>query len=158
VCFAISMKVIRLLHLGQFTVRIGSAKRRRFTLECGVSTQLIGVAVIPAFVVSISSVYIVAYLLIARIVEPAETAVTRQPLCKHATVPEPSRRNLRKQRMEELLEAVFYMWSVPKLHKDSIWCCELKDRMDSGSNTSTVALRVVGDDEKGTQCLGGMTG
>jgi hypothetical protein len=27
-------------------------------------------------------------------------------------------------------------------------------RMESGSNTSTVALRVVGGEEKGTQCLG----
>jgi hypothetical protein len=26
--------------------------------------------------------------------------------------------------------------------------------MEANSNTSTVALRVVGDDEKGTQCLG----
>jgi hypothetical protein len=26
-------------------------------------------------------------------------------------------------------------------------------RMEAGSNTSTVALRVVGGDEKGTQCL-----
>jgi hypothetical protein len=30
--------------------------------------------------------------------------------------------------------------------------------MEAGSNTSTVALRVVGGDEKGTQCLGGITG
>jgi hypothetical protein len=27
-------------------------------------------------------------------------------------------------------------------------------RVEAGSNTSTVALRVVGGDEKGTQCLG----
>jgi hypothetical protein len=27
-------------------------------------------------------------------------------------------------------------------------------RVEVGSNVSTVALRVVGDDEKGTQCLG----
>jgi hypothetical protein len=26
--------------------------------------------------------------------------------------------------------------------------------MEAGSNTSTVALRVIGGDEKGTQCLG----
>jgi hypothetical protein len=29
----------------------------------------------------------------------------------------------------------------------------LKTRVEAGSNTSTVALRVVGGDEKGTQCL-----
>jgi hypothetical protein len=28
------------------------------------------------------------------------------------------------------------------------------DRVEAGSNTSTVALRVVGGDEKGTECLG----
>jgi hypothetical protein len=27
-------------------------------------------------------------------------------------------------------------------------------RVEAGSNTSTVAIRVVGGDEKGTQCLG----
>jgi hypothetical protein len=27
-------------------------------------------------------------------------------------------------------------------------------RVEAGSNTSTVALRIVGGDEKGTQCLG----
>jgi hypothetical protein len=31
-------------------------------------------------------------------------------------------------------------------------------RVEAGSNTSTVALRVVGGDEKGTQCLGGIIG
>jgi hypothetical protein len=30
----------------------------------------------------------------------------------------------------------------------------LSARMEAGSNTSTVALRVVGGDEKGSQCLG----
>jgi hypothetical protein len=28
-----------------------------------------------------------------------------------------------------------------------------RSRVEAGSNTSAVALRVVGDDEKGTQCL-----
>jgi hypothetical protein len=31
---------------------------------------------------------------------------------------------------------------------------KLEARKEAGSNTSTVALRVVGGDEKGTQCLG----
>jgi hypothetical protein len=30
----------------------------------------------------------------------------------------------------------------------------LKSHVEAGSNTSTVALRDVGGDEKGTQCLG----
>jgi hypothetical protein len=39
---------------------------------------------------------------------------------------------------EELLEEVFSVRSAP---------------LEVGSNNSTVALRVVGGDEKGTQCL-----
>jgi hypothetical protein len=31
-------------------------------------------------------------------------------------------------------------------------------RVEAGSNISTVSLPVVGGDEKGTQCLGGITG
>jgi hypothetical protein len=34
--------------------------------------------------------------------------------------------------------------------RNSVFNC----RVEAGSNTSTVALRVVGGDEKGTQCLG----
>jgi hypothetical protein len=30
----------------------------------------------------------------------------------------------------------------------------VESRVEAGSNTSTVALQVVGDDEKGLQCLG----
>jgi hypothetical protein len=37
---------------------------------------------------------------------------------------------------------------------ESIVRCELISRVEAGSNTSTVALLVVGGDEKGTQCLG----
>jgi hypothetical protein len=29
-----------------------------------------------------------------------------------------------------------------------------ESRVEAGSNTSTIALRVVGGDEKGTRCLG----
>jgi hypothetical protein len=32
--------------------------------------------------------------------------------------------------------------------------CPKSARVEAGSNTSIVALRVVGGDEKGTQCLG----
>jgi hypothetical protein len=34
------------------------------------------------------------------------------------------------------------------------WMLEKHSRVEAGSNTSTVALRVVGGDEKRTQCLG----
>jgi hypothetical protein len=33
-------------------------------------------------------------------------------------------------------------------------CDTIPTRVEAGSNTSTVALRVVGGDEKGIQCLG----
>jgi hypothetical protein len=36
----------------------------------------------------------------------------------------------------------------------SPYMCLHKSRVEAGSNTSTVALRVVGGDEKGTHCLG----
>jgi hypothetical protein len=44
----------------------------------------------------------------------------------------------------------FSTWSVPRCYKQD----QLAPRVQAGSNTSTVALRVVGRDEKGTQCLG----
>jgi hypothetical protein len=34
-----------------------------------------------------------------------------------------------------------------------MWSPENSSRVEAGSNTSTVALRVVGGSEKGTQCL-----
>jgi hypothetical protein len=47
-------------------------------------------------------------------------------------------------------EAVFSVGAAPRLHNEE----KLKARVEAGSNTSTVALRVVGGDEKGTRCLG----
>jgi hypothetical protein len=44
--------------------------------------------------------------------------------------------------IEELLVAVFSILSDTKLYSES-------SRMEAGSITSTVALRVIGDDEKG---------
>jgi hypothetical protein len=44
------------------------------------------------------------------------------------------------------------MWSVQKSYLEDNWVNEA--RVEAGSNTSTVALRVVGGDGKGTQCLG----
>jgi hypothetical protein len=34
------------------------------------------------------------------------------------------------------------------------WALKSSPRVEAGPNTSTIALRVVGGDEKGTQCLG----
>jgi hypothetical protein len=52
--------------------------------------------------------------------------------------------------IELLLEAVFCVRCVQRCYKEDNW----GSRVKMGSNTSTVALRVVGGDEKGTQCLG----
>jgi hypothetical protein len=50
----------------------------------------------------------------------------------------------------QLLEAVFSMRSAPRLLKESVLKLEGRDsRVEAGSNTSTVALRVVGGDKKG---------
>jgi hypothetical protein len=51
--------------------------------------------------------------------------------------------------VEDLLEAVFSVLSVPRLYiEDQL---PLGDtRVEAGSNTSTVTLRVVGGDEKGS--------
>jgi hypothetical protein len=47
------------------------------------------------------------------------------------------------------------MRSGPTLHKKAEleFSVSRGTSVDAGSNTSTVALRVVGDEEKGTQCL-----
>jgi hypothetical protein len=53
------------------------------------------------------------------------------------------------------LEAVFSVLSVPRLYnEDQVGYKREIFRVEAGSNTSAVALRVVGGDEKGTQCLG----
>jgi hypothetical protein len=51
--------------------------------------------------------------------------------------------------IEELLEAVFSMRSVPRVIA-SEWPLEAVTRLEAGSNTSTVTLRVVGGDEMGS--------
>jgi hypothetical protein len=40
------------------------------------------------------------------------------------------------------------MWFVPRLYEDTSWV-DKSSRVEPGSNTSTVALRVVGEDGKG---------
>jgi hypothetical protein len=49
---------------------------------------------------------------------------------------------------------MFSIGSAPRLYSEhelgDLW----RDRVEAGTNTSTVTLRVVGGDEKGPQCLG----
>jgi hypothetical protein len=55
------------------------------------------------------------------------------------------------------MEAVFSTWLMPKCYKQGQSSCGAsgeETRVEAGSNTFTVALRVVEGDEKGTQCLG----
>jgi hypothetical protein len=47
-------------------------------------------------------------------------------------------------------ETVFSVLSVPRCYKQDSWSNELQARVETGSNTSTVTLRVVGGDEKGS--------
>jgi hypothetical protein len=57
---------------------------------------------------------------------------------------------------EGLLEAVFIVGSTPRLYSQDPRPAEFKEfspSVEAGSNTSTVALRIVQGDEKGTQCL-----
>jgi hypothetical protein len=57
--------------------------------------------------------------------------------------------------VEELLEAVFSVQSVPVLYKeDQLLLAVSPPCVEEGSNTSTVALTVEGGEEKGTKCLG----
>jgi hypothetical protein len=42
------------------------------------------------------------------------------------------------------------LWPVPRLYNEHMFAAETKSRMEAGSNTSTVALQVVGGDEKGS--------
>jgi hypothetical protein len=49
---------------------------------------------------------------------------------------------------EKLWETVFTMRFVPRLYSEGKWEKLARARVEAGSNTSTVALRVVGSDEK----------
>jgi hypothetical protein len=48
---------------------------------------------------------------------------------------------------------VFY-GSMPRCYKQDILEQRVRTCVEAGLNTSTLALQVVGGDEKGTQCLG----
>jgi hypothetical protein len=59
----------------------------------------------------------VACLLKSRIVKPAETTVARERLCKHACCHTMAVTDMHAT-TEELLEAVFSLWSVPRLYNE----------------------------------------
>jgi hypothetical protein len=52
--------------------------------------------------------------------------------------------------MEIELEEVFSMWPAPRLYHASYQLPVVTTRVEAGSNTSTVTLRVVGGDKKGS--------
>jgi hypothetical protein len=74
---------------------------------------------------------------------------SRQRLGKHV----PAATNTHAT-IEVLLETVFSTRSVQRGYKEYSWSKTRHARVEADSNTSTVALRVVGGDEKGTQYLG----
>jgi hypothetical protein len=49
-----------------------------------------------------------------------------------------------------ILECGEFRAVLPKLQKENNWPEELDSLVEAGSNISTVALQVVGDDEKGS--------
>jgi hypothetical protein len=60
----------------------------------------------------------------------------------------------RQQDNTEIIEETFSTRSVLRCYKQDQLAVAVTPRLEMGSNTSTAALRVVGGDEKGTQCLG----
>jgi hypothetical protein len=72
----------------------------------------------------------------------------RQRFGKHV----PAATNTRNSRK---IVGLVIFYTVRVLSKESVWVCLcIPSHVEPGLNTSTVALRVVGEDEKGTQCLG----
>jgi hypothetical protein len=85
----------------------------------------------------------------AGVAAPENTSITRERNSKHVSAVTNNH-----AKTEELLEAVFSMLSVPRLYKKNQWEFLVWSRVEASSTTTTVALRVVGGDEKGTQYLG----
>jgi hypothetical protein len=56
--------------------------------------------------------------------------------------------------IELMVETVFSTRSVQRGYLEDNSGDQFSTCVEAGSNTSTVALRVVGGDEKGTQCVG----
>jgi hypothetical protein len=60
-----------------------------------------------------------------------------------------------KATIEKQMRGVFSVGSVPRLYnEDKLPLLLPVSHVEAGSNTSTNTLRVLGGDEKGTQCLG----
>jgi hypothetical protein len=89
--------------------------------------------------------YIVTGRMKAGTADPEKTSTARQRHEKHVSAVKNNHATTK-----ELSEAAF----VPRLFKENQRDKLLIPRVEAGSNTSTVALLLVGDDEKGTQCLG----
>jgi hypothetical protein len=53
-----------------------------------------------------------------------------------------------------IVRKLCFSWGHPKLYNEDYRTSGISSRVEAGSNTSNVAQRVVGGDEKRTQCLG----
>jgi hypothetical protein len=71
--------------------------------------------------------------------------VSRQRLGKHVPAETDTHATI-----EVLLETMFSTWSVQRSYNEDNWTKKRQTRVEAGSNTSTVILRVVGGDEKGS--------
>jgi hypothetical protein len=60
----------------------------------------------------------------------------------------------RQQENTAIIEEIFFMQSSPSCYKQDQMTVVVRLRVEVGSNTSTVALREVGGDKKGTQYVG----
>jgi hypothetical protein len=81
----------------------------------------------------------VACLLKAITVKPAETAIAREWLCKHI-VPMAKKEHAT---MEELLEVVFSVQSVPRLYKESALSQQFTSAWGLTAETSSQSMRLV---------------
>jgi hypothetical protein len=81
-------------------------------------------------------------------VEPGETSIAKQRLGKQVSATTDT-----QAKLEELFGTKFSIPSVQSGYKEEFSRESEESRVEAGSNTSTVAQRVVGGDEKGTQCL-----
>jgi hypothetical protein len=68
------------------------------------------------------------------------TAVARKQLCGHAVSP--------TTREQAIMEETFSLMSMPSLYNEDQLVAEAESSVEVGPNTSTLALRVVGGDEK----------
>jgi hypothetical protein len=73
-------------------------------------------------------------------------AVAREQLCGHVVSP--------ATREHAIMEEIFLCGPCRGYITRTSSSVVVEARVEAGSNSSTVALRIVGGDEKGTQCLG----